>query len=501
MPSIRRGSQRAVPSSRLDTIIRYYREHPSESLFDLAKGLGMHSETLRRRLCDLKNEGKISEEEYRRLTRGTRKTICEPQRGARPEASASDTPSNAANARELAGHHISFSVSGNTAMLEGEGKSLCSLEELLRAAKVDQTVWEVERHVVNHWEVGAKIDTRDANGRVIETKIVKEPLWQVKAWLRRRVEVIDLLKLRDEILDSVRALARAPRVVPKATQHHAQQYMLEISIPDLQAGRLVWGKQTEGDNYDVDRACRLYLYAVQEILERTRSYPVNLILHVVGNDLLNADNAKLTTTAGTPQSEDSRRYRTKKLVFEMLCRALEMMSERAPVRTIMVPGNHDQESIFDLGMVLEAYFSRNSYVTVDNSPPLRKYFRYGVNLIGFTHGKNEPIKNLPLIMATERPYDWAHSTFREWHIAHFHKKKELDFLTAEEFNQVRVRVLPSLCALDEWTYQKGYRSHRSAEAYLWNAVEGYAGHISVNIPYVTAEKDGEAALETIAPGL
>src|SRR6185437_2849707 len=30
-----------------------------------------------------------------------------------------------------------------------------SLEQLLTEAKVDRTLWEVERHVINKWEVGA----------------------------------------------------------------------------------------------------------------------------------------------------------------------------------------------------------------------------------------------------------------------------------------------------------------------------------------------------------
>lgn len=53
-----------------------------------------------------------------------------------------------------------------------------TLAQLLEACSVDLSVWAVERHVVNKWEVGSK----DPDGAVTVT-----PLFQVKAWLVRRV--------------------------------------------------------------------------------------------------------------------------------------------------------------------------------------------------------------------------------------------------------------------------------------------------------------------------
>jgi hypothetical protein len=52
-----------------------------------------------------------------------------------------------------------------------------NLEDLLEKANIDLEEWLVERHVLNKWEVGAK----DAEGN-----IVIEPLYQVKAWLKRK---------------------------------------------------------------------------------------------------------------------------------------------------------------------------------------------------------------------------------------------------------------------------------------------------------------------------
>jgi hypothetical protein len=73
----------------------------------------------------------------------------------------------------------------------------------------------------------------------------------------------------------------------------------------------------------------------------------------------------------------------------------------------MVPGNHDYERNFYLGDSLEGWFYNNPNVTVDNSANPRKYYKYGQVLIGYTHGNEEKVTDLPLIMAHERSTDWA----------------------------------------------------------------------------------------------
>jgi len=65
----------------------------------------------------------------------------------------------------------------NTREVSTKHPRIKTLDQLLEAAQVDLDTWEVERYVINKWEVGAK-DSMD------EIKI--HPLFQVKAWLRRK---------------------------------------------------------------------------------------------------------------------------------------------------------------------------------------------------------------------------------------------------------------------------------------------------------------------------
>lgn len=73
-----------------------------------------------------------------------------------------------------------------TAEAVSAGGRITSLEALLEACDVDPDAWEVERHVVNKWEVGVKVGSGDD----VDVKV--EPLFQVKAWLKKKWEATDL---------------------------------------------------------------------------------------------------------------------------------------------------------------------------------------------------------------------------------------------------------------------------------------------------------------------
>ena len=145
-----------------------------------------------------------------------------------------------------------------------------------------------------------------------------------------------------------------------------------------------------------------------------------------------------------------------------------------PVHVVVVNGNHDVMSAFHLGEVLQAHFHRTEDVTVDNRPTQRKYVTFHKCLLGLTHGSEEKLSSLAMLMATERQEDWARSTpaGREYHIGHFHHKKSLAILPALDVSGVLIRVIPSLVPLDAWHASKGYGSKLAAEAYYWDPEYG-----------------------------
>lgn len=93
-------------------------------------------------------------------------------------------------------NEVKADIQGNYMELEsGFNRRIVSLDDLLEAGKVDRSAWEVERYVINKWEVGAKTASRHfvwQDGQIIEGhlddpgELTIEPLIQVKAWLVRK---------------------------------------------------------------------------------------------------------------------------------------------------------------------------------------------------------------------------------------------------------------------------------------------------------------------------
>ncbi len=298
----------------------------------------------------------------------------------------------------------------------------------------------------------------------------------MKAFLRRsQVKVAIAAEIAALKEDAKAAMPKQSRITDCALrivkpQGAGSGIMLEVSIPDLHMGKLSWAKETGYSNYDSVIAAQLFQDAVASIIARNKAHQPEEICFVVGNDLLNADNLQGTTTRGTPQHCDVRYQKTFLTTRRMIAQAVKDLRELAPVRVIMVPGNHDQLSCWHLGDSLECFFNGANGITVDNGPTQRKYYEFGDVMLLWTHGDKAALNKLPLLMATEQREMFGRCAFHEAHVGHRHQ------VELREMNGVRVRTLPSLTAADAWHSEMAFVGNvRSAEAYLWHRKEGLIG--------------------------
>lgn len=339
-----------------------------------------------------------------------------------------------------------------------------TLEQLIEFCQVDLSIWEVERFVCNKWEMGYTTGPND------DKRSEVEPLYQIKAFLKRKVNVA----LAKEEIQSLLTLAKesAPKPSSVNKPKNPEGGMLEINLADHHFGKMAWGLETLNSNYDVKIATKLFNRALDALLDRSPFSTYKEIWFVVGNDILNSDDTSGRTTAGTPVESDVRHEKTYVTVRTLLVQAIEhkLRQLAKKVRVIVVPGNHDRNSMWHLGDSLELYFSKYDDVEVDNRPSSRKYHVYGNTLIGYAHGDKAKGKNLPLLMAAEAREDFGRTLFHEWHTGHKHQTR------TEEFNGIRVRILPALCPPDAWHAEMGFVGNlRSSEAFVWDEKQGLIG--------------------------
>lgn len=344
---------------------------------------------------------------------------------------------------------------------------ITSLDDLLTVCKVDREGFEVKDYRVSTWE------TKAANDK-------PHTLFQVRANLVPTADIQRRHELRIEALREIVSKG-APKLKAIRRKKPSDRHLFELSMADLHVGKYAWGEET-GEDYDSDIASDRFRDALESLADRGQGFGVERVLYVVGNDLLQVDNERNETTRGTRQDVDTRYMRMYRTACELQVEAIERLRHIAPVDVLTVPGNHDTQSAFTIGHYLKGYFRLTDDVRVDDGAVMRKYFRYGTNLIGLTHGNNEKHDRLPLIMAEERRRDWAETTHHEWHLGHLHKRKETRYNAGDTHGGVVVRILPSLSGTDKWHHDMGYvGSVKACEAYLHHHDMGYAGHLSYNV--------------------
>jgi hypothetical protein len=364
-------------------------------------------------------------------------------------------------------------TSKGTAKLDTEGTTFTTLEEALRGAKVDLTEWKVDRYTIGSWQVTLKLKDKGVEYDKTVT------MYKIQVWLKRLENL--------EFVHAIRALIKE---VPKMKTPKARKYvddgdfMLEIALHDIHWGMLAWDKES-GYDYDLDITEHLYLNAVDDLLQKGAGYKPSRILFPFGNDFLHIDDP----TNATPQNRnpldvDSRLIKIYQKAKKSVIEAIDRCRKIAPVDVVWVPGNHDPSVSYYMCDVLDEVFSKDPGVSVNKSPKTRKYYPWGKGLVAFTHGIEEPINELPQIVATEEPEMWGNSRYREIHIGHKHKKMEMKWIGLRTKPGAIVRMIPSIATADAWHYKKGFiRSYHAAEAYLWDKNHGMVGQFTTFADY------------------
>lgn len=334
--------------------------------------------------------------------------------------------------------------------------------DILNQYGLNPDQWRIDSISKNEWETPFK-DSND----VIISKTNK----QTKVLFKKVLPDITI----DVIKEHYKMLEKNSRSVSRMRTCDVKEYLYEIAVADHHFGKLCWAAET-GETYDIKIAKELYIEAVDDLLNKVRGFKIDKILMPVGNDLFNIDGIGTTTTAGTPQDVDSRWTKIFRVVSETMVEVIDMCADCADVDVLIIPGNHDRAACFYLGEFLNAWYRNDENVRIDNSPALRKYYRYGSTLMGFTHGSEEKAADLPLLMAREAKEHWGNCEFHEIHTGHYHRKKATKYIAGDTYNGVHVRILDSLTFTDAWHYSKGYvKGTRAATGILFHKSQGYIG--------------------------
>lgn len=267
-------------------------------------------------------------------------------------------------------------------------------------------------------------------------------------------------EIRDEIVASMQDYSP---IYPTINRNNiADGHLLVVDPADIHIGKLATAYET-GDSYNVEIAMKRVLDGVRGIIQKANGFNIDQILFIAGNDILHTDSAKRTTTSGTPQDTDGMFYENFLCAKKLYIEVIELLMQVADIHFVFNPSNHDYQSGFFLADVIQSWFRNSDNITFDCSIAHRKYYRYGQNLIGSTHGDGAKPQDLPMLMAVEAKDMWAITNHKYVYSHHLHHKVSKDFIG------VTVESLRSPSGTDSWHHRQGYQ-------HATKAIEGFIHH-------------------------
>lgn len=276
-------------------------------------------------------------------------------------------------------------------------------------------------------------------------------------------EVRELERLSDELIEELKNYSpKYPKIKRKKSK---DPHMLMIDPADCHIGKLCSSFEVE-EEYNSNIAVQRIREGVKGILDKSSGWDIEKIMFVIGNDILHVDTPKRTTTSGTPQDTDGMWYDNFLMAYNIYVEMIETLLSVSDVHIVYNPSNHDYTNGFFLAQMIQTHFRNSKNITFDVSITHRKYYTYGKNLIGTTHGDGAKSQDLPLLMAHEAK-NWSETKHRYIFIHHFHHKMSKDYMG------VCVEALRSPSGTDSWHSRNGLEhAPKAIEGYLFHKNHG-----------------------------
>lgn len=276
--------------------------------------------------------------------------------------------------------------------------------------------------------------------------------------------------LKDDIIASMRKHAPVYKKIER--KHVSEPHLLVIDPADIHIGKLAVRSET-GEDYNNALAIQRVIDGVDYLIHKCKSFNIDRVLYIIGNDILHTDTVNRTTTSGTNQDTDGMWHENFVLAKDLHINIIDKLRQVANVHVQYDPSNHDKMAGFFLADTLSSWYFKDEHVTFAVSPTHRKYYRYHSNLIGTTHGDGAKEADLPLLMANETGADWHECKHRYFYTHHIHHKRSKDYMG------VTIESMRSPSGPDGWHSKHGYlHAPKGIDAFIHHPEDGQVARIS-----------------------
>lgn len=298
------------------------------------------------------------------------------------------------------------------------------------------------------------------------------------------VSVADMVREAVNGISMAKPLALPPR--PTAAGEH----LLVIDLADVHFLKLCVRTET-GYEYHREVARHRVVEGTKALLRMAAPMGIGRVLFVLGNDILHVDGPRSTTTSGTYQDSDGTVFQGFQDASLALNEAIVAASAVADVDLLHCMSNHDWLLGWALSQTIAAPYRnlgnpRIRATDYNLSEIHRKYYRFGSNLLGFSHGDGAKEERLLGLMIDEARQHISECPNLYWYLHHVHHKmkktrgeivyvqeKDHTGMTAVmagnpriEGTHLNIEYVRSPSAPDGWHDRNGYVNRQAVECFI-----------------------------------
>ena len=296
---------------------------------------------------------------------------------------------------------------------------------------------------------------------------------------RDREQMAEVFQIAvDALIEPCRGLMRATRK-PKVGAE-GKDIMVAFIVGDHHVGLYSWAEET-GADYDLTISESILNKAFDRL--SAAAPPAEKAMVFVMGDFTHADNATgMTPRGGNILDIDGRYPKVIETAIRCIIRNIRVVLRKYPeVEVLVIEGNHDVTASMWIARLISAVFTEDPRVTVRTDPKIYKFTKWGLNLIGTTHGHQAKPPALPGVMASDVPIWWGETKFREFLYGHFHHE------AVKEYPGCTTRCVKVLAASDAYHAGAGYRSERGMEVAVYHKKQGRIQTLHGTVSYILDE--------------
>ena len=297
-------------------------------------------------------------------------------------------------------------------------------------------------------------------------------------WVKTNLDREAQIEIMKQAVEALCEDVKPVKAIP-APPDVNDQLMSVYPWGDPHVGMYAWADET-GDNFDLSIAEQDMCNAVDYLVERSPPSKRGVLVNL-GDFFHYTNMTGSTERSGNILDRDSRTAKMIDVGVRIIRRCLERMREKHEiVELINAPGNHDETFAHFLNVLFRNLYANEHRVIVHDAPTTRHYLQHGKCLIGVVHGHQTKDRDLPGIMATEKPEEWGATRHRVFFRGHHHHDNRV------EYNGCIVEQMRTL-ARDAYAVGGGYLSGRDMKCIVMHSEFGEQMRLTCGIDVLRRE--------------